>query len=101
MILDKNTEEMIIMANVMTPAEFAVEVGSDGKTVRKFLRSITPKDEQPGKGSRWQLDGNKRSIATMTKNFNAWKAEQAKLAAERAQKAAEVAAEAVEVEETE
>ena len=37
-------------AKTMTPAELATELNRDGKTVRKFLRSITPKDEQPGKG---------------------------------------------------
>jgi hypothetical protein len=58
----------------MTPAEFAVEVGSDGRTVRKFLRSITPKDEQPGKGSRWSLPGTKREVTKLRKQFTEWTA---------------------------
>lgn len=74
MILDTKTEEMIIMSKVMTPAEFAVEVGSDGRTVRKFLRSITPKDEQPGKGSRWSLPGDKRSVNKLSRQFSEWTA---------------------------
>lgn len=57
----------------MNTTEFASELGTDTRTARKFLRSITPKDEQPGKGSRWTLDDNKRSLNTMRKNFNAWK----------------------------
>lgn len=84
------------MSNTLTPAEFASTVNSDGRTVRKFLRSVTPRDEQPGKGSRWALKGDKRSVASLTKQFNGWKAEQAKLAAERAQKAAEEATAVVE-----
>lgn len=82
------------MATTMTPAEFAVTVDSDGRTVRKFLRSITPRDEQPGKGSRWELDGTKRSVASLTKQFRKWQADQAQAAAERAAKAAQDAQDA-------
>lgn len=84
------------MAKVMTPTEFAQTVESDGRTVRKFLRSITPRDEQPGKGSRWELKGDARSVGSLTKQFRKWQADQAAAAAERAQKAAEEAAGAVE-----
>jgi len=87
------------MATVMTPSEFAVTVDSDGRTVRKFLRSITPKEGQPGKGSRWQLDGSKRSVTSLTKQFRSWSAKQAEEAAKRAQEKATQAA--AEVEETE
>lgn len=80
------------MAQTMTPAEFASEVNSDGRTVRKFLRSITPKDEQPGKGSRWELPATKRDLAKLTKGFRDWSAKQAEEKAARAQKAAEEAA---------
>jgi len=84
------------MSNTMTPAEFAVTVKSDGRTVRKFLRSITPKDEQPGKGSRWALEANKRNVTKLTKQFTEWTAKEAAARAERAAKAAAEAAEAVE-----
>jgi hypothetical protein len=84
-------QELIQMAS-MTPTEFAVTVSSTGREVRKFLRSITPRDEQPGKGSRWVLDANKRSIARMTKNFNEWKRAQLEAAA------AKLSAEAAELE---
>ena len=83
------------MANITT-AEFATELGTDPKTVRKFLRSITPKDEQPGKGSRWVLEGNKSSLNKMRKQFSSWSLEQAEAKAARAAAAAEVAAAEVE-----
>lgn len=94
------TEEMILMTKIMTPAEFAEIVESDGRTVRKFLRSITPRDEQPGKGSRWQLDGTAKSVNRLKKQFADWHQKQLE---ERARRAAEAAAEAAaaEVEETE
>ena len=82
--------------NTMTPTEFAATVDSDGRTVRKFLRSITPKDEQPGKGSRWALSAGKRDIAKLTKQFTEWTAKQAEEAAKRAQAKADEAAAAVE-----
>jgi hypothetical protein len=82
----------------MTPTEFATTVNSDGRTVRKFLRSITPKENQPGKGSRWAIEGNKRDITKLTKQFNEWTATQAQEAADRAAKRALEAAAAVEVE---
>lgn len=56
----------------ITTAEFAEAMETDTRTVRKFLRSITPKDEQPGKGSRWVLEGNKRSLTAMKKRFDEW-----------------------------
>lgn len=87
------------MADTMTPAEFAVEVDSDGRTVRKFLRSITPREDQPGKGSRWSLPTTKREVNRLKKQFAEWSAKQAE---ERAQRAAQAAEEArSQVEETE
>lgn len=71
-------EEMVQMAQITT-AEFAEALETDTRTVRKFLRAITPKEEQPGKGSRWVLEGNKNSINKMRKQFAAWdEARQAK-----------------------
>lgn len=54
----------------ITPKEFAQKVDSDGRTVRKFLRSITPKDEQPGKGSRWAIEN--RQVRSLTTKFRKW-----------------------------
>lgn len=54
----------------ITPKELAVELNTDGRTVRKFLRSITPKEDQPGKGSRWAIE--KRQVKSLSKKFSAW-----------------------------
>jgi hypothetical protein len=77
---------MINMAT-QTPTEFAATVDSTGREVRKFLRSITPKDEQPGKGSRWELPTGKREVTKLEKQFSNWKAEQAEKAAAKAAEA--------------
>lgn len=66
----------------ITTAEFATELGTDPRTVRKFLRSITPVEDRPGKGSRWELSGNKRDIAKMQKRFDEWTAAREKPAEE-------------------
>ena len=79
----------------ITTAEFAAELGTDTRTARKFLRSVTPKEEQPGKGSRWVLDGRKASLNKMRKQFNEWNSAQAEAKVARAEKAAEKAAEDV------
>lgn len=55
---------------VLTPAELAVELESDARTVRKFLRSITAKENQPGKGSRWSIE--KKQLRTLRKQYKEW-----------------------------
>lgn len=47
-----------------------------GRELRKFLRDITPREEQPGKGGRYSIELNKRELTAMKKKFNAWRAEQ-------------------------
>jgi hypothetical protein len=98
MILDNNTMEMMIMST-MTPTEFAATVDSTGREVRKFLRSITPREEQPGKGSRWELPGTKREVTKLQKQFADWNKKQLEDRAARAQAAADEAN--TEVDETE
>lgn len=71
-------------ATLMTPAELAIELGTDARTTRKFLRSITPRDEQPGKGSRWGIKGTKSNIASLKKQFAAFAAAQEEAKAKRA-----------------
>ena len=56
----------------MTPKEIAVEFGTDGRTLRKFLRSITPVEDRPGKGSRWSIPASKSQLTKLQKNFDAW-----------------------------
>ena len=87
------------MSKTMTPTEFATEVNSDGRTVRKFLRSITPTENHPGKGSRWTLPGTAREVTKMKKQFNEWTSSQDE--AKAAREAAKVEAEVAEVEEVE
>jgi hypothetical protein len=48
-------------------AEFAIAIDTDPRTARKFLRAVTPKDAQPGKGSRWGIE--KRDIRSLTSKF--------------------------------
>lgn len=76
----------------ITPNQFAERVDSTGREVRKFLRSVTPRDEQPGKGSRWALPATKRELTKLEKQFKDWHQKQLEDRAERARQAAEEAA---------
>lgn len=62
---------MIEMATI-TPKEFAAKVGSDGRTVRKFLRSKEGLDIKVGKGHRWAIEA--KQVKSLTTRFNAWDA---------------------------
>jgi hypothetical protein len=48
-------------------ATLATTLDTDARTARKFMRSITPADAQPGKGSRWAIE--KREVAGLRKKF--------------------------------
>jgi predicted YcjX-like family ATPase len=80
----------------MTTKDFAAAIGTDPKTLRKFLRDSTPTEEHPGKGGRWVLPGTKTAITAAKKSFAKWSAEQAKAQAERAAKASKDAEDALE-----
>lgn len=68
-------------ATTITTADAAAELGTDPRTLRKFLRATTAKDSQPGKGARYSLKGDARSLQSMKKKFIAWtEAEAAKKA---------------------
>lgn len=54
----------------ITVAELALDLDTDARTARKFLRSITPKESQPGKGSRWSIE--KREVRALRKKFAAY-----------------------------
>jgi len=69
----------------ITPAEFGEMVGTDGRTVRKFLRATRP-DEAPGKGSRWSLKGTKTELNKLQKDYTNWATAQEKARAEKAEK---------------
>lgn len=66
------------MTKMLTPKEIAQNWDTDGRSVRKFLRSITPKDEQPGKGARWAVEA--KSLRSLKKEFDAWVARKAEAA---------------------
>ena len=51
----------------ITVADLAVALDTDPRTARKFLRSITPKENQPGKGSRWSIE--KKALNSLKKQF--------------------------------
>ena len=60
-------------AETMTPKELANELGTDPKTVRKFLRSLS--SERPGKGGRWAIStADLDAIKTRFENWNSTKA---------------------------
>jgi hypothetical protein len=54
-------------------ATLATTLDTDPRTARKFMRSITPADLQPGKGSRWAIE--KREVAGLRKKFTAYLAD--------------------------
>lgn len=51
----------------LTVSELAESLETDARTTRRFLRSITPKDAQPGKGARWSIE--KKSLTSLKKQF--------------------------------
>lgn len=57
------------MARTMTPKEVALELGTDARTLRKFLRTIETVDS-PGKGGRYAIEA--RKVNSLKKGFNAW-----------------------------
>lgn len=68
-------------------ADLATELNTDPRTARKFMRSVTPADAQPGKGSRWSIE--KREVRSLKSKFAKFAAE-----AEADRLARQVAAEA-------
>jgi|SRR6478609_178773 len=76
-------------ASILSPADLAAELGTDPRTARKFLRSITPRDEQPGKGKRWAIKGTKTELTRLTRAFRTFEAAQEEAKAKRAEEAAQ------------
>lgn len=54
----------------MSTAELAEQLGTDTKSLRKFLRSHLPKDVQPGQGGRYSFD--KAEVTKLTKAYTKW-----------------------------
>lgn len=67
----------------ITPKEFALRVNSDGRTVRKFLRSDAGMGMRVGKGNRWEIES--KSVKSLTSKFSKWNA--AQIAAKNAKNA--------------
>lgn len=86
-------------ATEMTTKAFAEAIGTDPKTLRKFLRATTPSDQHPGKGGRWVLPGTKAVLVKARKDFARWQKEQAEAQAERAAKAVKDAQDAIDASE--
>jgi len=81
--------DMTATPKMISAPELAETLGTNGKDLRAFLRSTTPRDAQPGKGGRWALPGNAKAIAAFRKGYAEW---EAKRDADRAARAAEKAA---------
>lgn len=67
----------------ITVTDLATELNTDARTARKFLRSITPAEEQPGKGSRWAIE--KRDVRSLRSKFSKFTEEAAKAREEAAE----------------
>jgi len=53
-------------------SELSISLDTDPRTARKFLRTVTPADAQPGKGSRWVIEAKQvRSLKAQFKKFTA------------------------------
>jgi hypothetical protein len=59
----------------LTVSEFAAKIDATPREARKFLRSVTPADEQPGKGGRWAIEA--KAVRSLTSKFTKWAAERA------------------------
>lgn len=83
-------------AQTATTAQIADALNTTPRELRKFLRADAKTrnatESLPGKGSRYSLNSDKRSIASLTKKFNAWSASQDEVrkAAKDAKKVASV-----------
>lgn len=56
-------------------SDLATELGTDPRTARKFMRSVTPADAHPGKGARWSIE--KREVRSLKSKFAKFEADRA------------------------
>lgn len=56
--------------------ELAETLDANPREVRKFLRAVTPADDQPGKGGRWAIE--KRAVRSLSKQFTEYREANAK-----------------------
>ena len=50
--------------------DLSTALEANPRTVRKFLRSVTPVEDQPGKGGRWQIE--KKDLRSLKKQFETY-----------------------------
>jgi hypothetical protein len=55
---------------LLSAKEVARMLGTDPRTFRKFMRSITEADEQPGQGGRYAIDPE--DVPALQKQFKKW-----------------------------
>lgn len=65
-------------AKLFTINEIAEKIDVSPRTIRKVLRSIHEKDDQPGRGARWMI--RESDIAALTEKVNAFNARAAVVA---------------------
>lgn len=56
-------------AEPLSAKGLAVELGTDARTVRKFLRAHYG---NVGQGHRWNIEANKKQLASLKKAFDDW-----------------------------
>ena len=60
----------------LSAKELAIELDTDARTVRKFLRDTTDPENHPGQGGRWNFE--KKQVKGLKKKFEAWQTEKVK-----------------------
>ena len=55
---------------VLSAKEVARMIGTDARTFRKFMRSVTDPDDQPGQGGRYAIDPDE--VPAIQKAFDKW-----------------------------
>ena len=55
---------------MLSAKEVALELGTDARTLRKFLRDTTPAEDQPGQGGRWAFE--KKQVKKLKTRFAEW-----------------------------
>jgi hypothetical protein len=63
----------------LSAKEAAIELGIDARTFRKFMRAVTPEEDQPGQGNRWHVET--KDIKKLKKKYADWSRPKAKAAA--------------------
>ena len=61
------------MATALNVKELAETLDTTPRIARKFLRHVTPVEDQPGKGGRWEIAG--KDVRSLTKKFADYQSE--------------------------